>query len=163
MCAPDTRPRRASEGQQSSPEAELNSTTFLKSPKILRARFRWMTSFTSPSPIWDFYFDISEWYTLSACAWTPALMLHLTKPCAKWKVLSLTKPKGKIYKTKSLGHHITKSYPATKNANWSGQHLHCFVSWAWLSDSLLRMVGWFGGGLWHINLCRLFNVKSIFI
>ena len=34
-------------------------------------------------------------------------MLHLTNPCAKQMVLSLTKPKGKIYKTKSLGHYIT--------------------------------------------------------
>ena len=58
--------------------------------------------------IWDFYFDISEWHILPARAWTPALMLHLTNPCAKRKVLSLTKPKGKIYKTKSLGHYITE-------------------------------------------------------
>ena len=54
-----------------------------------------------------FYFDISEWHILSACAWTPALMLHLTNPCVKRKVLSLTKPKGKLYKTKSLCHYIT--------------------------------------------------------
>ena len=53
------------------------------------------------SGIWDFYFDISEWHIL------PALMLHLTNPCAKRKVLSLTKPKGKIYKMKSFGHYIT--------------------------------------------------------
>ena len=33
--------------------------------------------------------------------------LPLTNPCTKRKVLSLTKPKGKIYKTKSLGHYIT--------------------------------------------------------
>ena len=33
--------------------------------------------------------------------------LHLTKPCAKRKVLSLTKPKGRIYKTKSHSHYIT--------------------------------------------------------
>ena len=33
--------------------------------------------------------------------------LYLANPCAKRKVLSLTKPKGKIYKTKSLGHYIT--------------------------------------------------------
>ena len=58
-------------------------------------------------PIWDFYFDISEWHILSARAWTPALMLHLTNPCAKRQVLSLTKPKGKIYKMKSLGNYIT--------------------------------------------------------
>ena len=52
-----------------------------------------------PIPIWDFYFDIAEWHILSARAWTPVLTLHLTNPCAKQKVLSLTKPKGKIYKT----------------------------------------------------------------
>ena len=34
--------------------------------------------------------------------------LHLTNSCAKRKVLSLTKPKGRIYKTKSLGHYITQ-------------------------------------------------------
>ena len=58
-------------------------------------------------PIWEFYFDISEWHIPSARAWTPALMLHLTNPCAKRKVLSLTKPKGKICKTKSLHNYIT--------------------------------------------------------
>ena len=40
-------------------------------------------------------------------AWTPALTLHLTNPCAKRKVRSLTKPKGKLYKTKFIGHYIT--------------------------------------------------------
>ena len=58
-------------------------------------------------PIWDFYFDISEWHIFSMHVWTPALMLHLTNPCTKRKVLILTKPKGKIYKTKSLRHYIT--------------------------------------------------------
>ena len=84
-------------------------TTFSQFPKILSPRFRCMTSLTSPgvNSIWDFYFDISEWHILSARAWTPALMLHLTNPCAEGKILSLTKPKGKIYKTKSLGNYIT--------------------------------------------------------
>ena len=36
-------------------------------------------------------------------------MLHLTNPCDKRKVHSLTKPKGKLYKTKSLGNYITQS------------------------------------------------------
>ena len=36
-------------------------------------------------PTWDFYFDISRWHILSARAWTPALMLRLTNPCAKPK------------------------------------------------------------------------------
>ena len=57
--------------------------------------------------IWDFYFDLYEWHILSARAWTPALMLHLTNPCAKRKVLCLTKPKGKLYKTKSPRNYIT--------------------------------------------------------
>ena len=60
-----------------------------------------------PFTIWDFYFDISERHNFSARAWTSALMLHLTNPCTKRKVLSLNKSKSKIYKTKSLGNYIT--------------------------------------------------------
>ena len=57
--------------------------------------------------IWNFYFDICEWRILPAHEWTPALMLHLTNPCTKRKVLILTKPRGKIYKTKYLRHYST--------------------------------------------------------
>ena len=67
-----------------------------------------MTSFTSPSPIWDFHFDISEWHILPARAREHLRScLHLSNPCAKRRVLSLTKPNGKIYEMKSLGHYIT--------------------------------------------------------
>ena len=52
-------------------------------------------------------------------AWTPALMLHLTNPCAKRKVLSLTKPKSKIYKTKSLGHYFTISMKLFFVLHWT--------------------------------------------
>ena len=88
---------------------KLNSLTFLKSPKSsANTSSAWRHSHLLVLfSIWDFYFDISEWHILPACASTPALMLHLTNPCVKRKVLSLTKPKGKIYKTKSLGHYIT--------------------------------------------------------
>ena len=77
-----------------------------------------------PITLWDFYFDISEWHTLSARAWTHALMLHLAlsvnvAPCTKRKVLILTKPKGKIYKTKSLRHYITNGTP----------HFPCLPGW----------------------------------
>ena len=41
---------------------------------------------------------------------------HLTNPCAKRKVLSLTKPKGRIYKTKSLGHYITICHKNTSSS-----------------------------------------------
>ena len=92
----------------------LNSLLFLKSPKSsAHASGAWRHSHPLVSiPIWDFYFDISEWHILSARAWTPALMLHLTNPCAKRKVRSLTKPKGKIYKTKSLRNYIIYIYIA---------------------------------------------------
>ena len=108
---PCAHPPKASASKRKSPfffrRQDSTPLTFFKSPKTLRAHFRCMTSFTSPSPIWDFYFDISEWHILRARTWTPALMLHLTNPCTKRKVLSLTKPKGRIYETKSLGHYIT--------------------------------------------------------
>ena len=58
--------------------------------------------------IWDFYFDISERHILPAPA-----REHLRSYCTELthalsrKVLGLTKPKGKIYKRKSLGHYIT--------------------------------------------------------
>ena len=45
-------------------------------------------------------------------------MLHLTNPCAKRKVLSLTKPKGKIYKTKSLRNYITQSCGHFHTTQW---------------------------------------------
>ena len=93
---PDARPRRASESQPSSSDVFSN----------LSPRFRCVTSLTSP--IWDFYCDISELHVHSVRAREHLhSCLHLTNPCAKRKVLSLTKLKGKIYKTKSLGHYIT--------------------------------------------------------
>ena len=98
------------ESQPSSSDAKTQPTDFSQIPQILRASFRCMTSFAIPGHIFYlgfFYFDISEWHILPTCAWAPVLMLHLTNPCAKWKVLSLTKPNGKTYKTKSLGHYIT--------------------------------------------------------
>ena len=63
-----------------------------------------MTSITSPVifPIWGFYCDISDCHIRPARVNTCTQCVRLTNPCTKRKVLSLTKPKGKIYKTKSL-------------------------------------------------------------
>ena len=95
----------SSESQPSSFEAGTQLTAF--SQISAHASGAWCHPNTLVLiPIWDFYFDISEWHILSAHAWIPALMLHLTNPYAKWKVLSLTKPKGKIYKTKSVSNYI---------------------------------------------------------
>ena len=108
--APSAQSRLASpssESQPSSSEAGTQLTAF--SQITTQASCAWRHPNTLVAiPIWDFYFDISEWHILSTRAWTPALMLHLTNPCAKWKVLRLTKPKGKIYKTKSLSNYITE-------------------------------------------------------
>ena len=98
-------PRRAPKVNLLPPRQELSSLLFLKSHPTLPLRD--ITHHLVPIPIWDFYFDISEWHILSARAWTPAVMLHLTNPWAKRKVLGLTKPKGKIHKTKPLGNYIT--------------------------------------------------------
>ena len=86
---------------------KLNKLTFLKSQPTLPVHD--VTHIFCSISYLGFYFDICEWCVLSARAWTPAFMLHLTNPCAKRKVLSLTKPKGKIYKTKSPGYYITVS------------------------------------------------------
>ena len=99
----------------SRPGLNLNSLAFLKSPQILRARFRCMTSFTSPGHTLSGIFILTSVNDTSS----PRVRQHLcsslllTNPCAKRKVLSLTKPKGRIYKTKPLGHYITTSLQRT--------------------------------------------------
>ena len=69
---------------------ELKSLLFVKSQKSSTdASGAWRHSHPLVSiSIWDFYFDISEWH-----------------------ILILTKPKGKIYKTKSLRNYITVVVP----------------------------------------------------
>ena len=80
----------------------LNSLLLFKITKNPSPSLPGMTSFTSPIlfPIWGFYCDICDYYTLPARAWKPALMFTPTH------ALSLTKPKDKIYKTKN--DNITK-------------------------------------------------------
>ena len=109
-CAtPATRPQRASKSQPSSSEAGTQLSDFFSNPQnpphmllvhdvihILRSHFLSGVSIVTSLN------DTSAQRTreqLRSC-------LHLTNPCSKQKVLSLTKPKGKIYKTKSLGHYI---------------------------------------------------------
>ena len=135
-CAPDTMSRQARESQPSSSDNKTQLTDFSQISAhasghdvihIPRSYF----------PIWGFYFDISELHILPARASTPALKLHLNNPCAKRKVLSLTKPKGKIYKTKSLGHYITRTHFFIKI--WSlplySQRVVFLVCEKWVGDS----------------------------
>ena len=63
-------PQRAPKVDPSHSESSSQLPDFFKSPQILRARFRCMTSFRFPR---DFYFDICERHILPARASTPVL------------------------------------------------------------------------------------------
>ena len=92
------------ESQPSSPEARTQLTAFSQIPKSSAHA----SGHDVPHIAWSQFLSgifilTSLNDTSSPRAWTPAL----TNQCAKRKVLSLTKPKGKIYKTKPLGNYIT--------------------------------------------------------
>ena len=89
--------------------SNLNSLLLFKITKNPSPLLPGMTSFTSPVPfsIWGFYWDICDCHILPARVWTPALMSAPTHVLSR-KVLSLTKPKDKIYKTKN--DNIKKSF-----------------------------------------------------
>ena len=72
--------------------------------------------------------------------------LPLTNSCAKRKALSLTKPKGKIYRTKSLGHYITIYQP--------------FISQ--LVDSSLVKFGLFQTQVFHKRFHLILRKKTTF-
>ena len=87
----------SSESQSSSSEAGTHLTAFSQISAHASGAWRHQNILV-PISIWDFYFDISEWYILSTRAWTPALMLRLTNLCAKRNVRCLTKPKARYIK-----------------------------------------------------------------
>ena len=91
------------ESQPSLSDAGTRQTAFLKSPKS--SALSGMMSFTSSGPI--SYRGIFILTSVNDTTSPRALMLHHTNPCTKRKVLILTKPKGKIYKTRSLRNYIT--------------------------------------------------------
>ena len=96
-------PLRASESHPSSSDRKTQLTDFLQNPPNHPRALPVHNVIHIPKSqfsILDFYFDICERHIFPARVLTPALKFAP-------KVLSLTKPKGKIYKTKSLGHYIT--------------------------------------------------------
>ena len=80
----------------------LNSQLLFKITENPSRSLPGMTSLTFPVlfPIWGFYCDICDCHILPPRAWTPALMSAPTHALSQ-KVLSRTKPKDKIYKTKN--------------------------------------------------------------
>ena len=89
--------------------SNLNSPLLFKITKNPSPSLPGMTSFTSPVlfSIWGFYCDICDCHILPARAWTPTLMTGPTHALNR-KVVSLTKLKDKIYKTKN--YNIKKSF-----------------------------------------------------
>ena len=109
MCGTRLKASASSESQPSSSEAETQLTFFSnpqnppRTPPVHDATHIPRSHFLSGVSIVTSVNDTSALRArehLRSC-------LHLTNPCTKRKVLSLTKQKGKIYKTKSLGHYIT--------------------------------------------------------
>ena len=87
-----------------------NSLLLFKITKNPSPSLPGMTSFTSQAlfPIWGFYCDICDCHILRTRVNTCVNVC--TYPCSKPKVLSLLKPKDKIYKTKN--DNIKKNPPA---------------------------------------------------
>ena len=99
------------ESQPSRSDAGTQLTNFSQIPKIVSASGHDIIHLTRSYFLsGNFYFDICKWHILLTRAWTPALMLHLTNPCTKRKVLILTKPKGKICKIRSLRNYFTAEH-----------------------------------------------------
>ena len=95
-------PLRDSKNQLSPSKSETQLNAFFQIPKS--SALPGMTSFTSlvQFPIWSFYCDISDCHIRPTRVNTCTQLTHaVTNPCTKRKVLSLTKPKGKIYETKN--------------------------------------------------------------
>ena len=90
-----TRGARNAESRLTSPRSESQLTLFFKSPKS--SALPGMVSFTSPVYFLSGVFIVTSVIVTS----TPHARehLHTTNPCTKRKVLSITKPKSKIYKT----------------------------------------------------------------
>ena len=98
------------ESQPSLRTQEVNSLLFLKFQKSsAHASGTWRHS----SPLVPFLSGVLFWHLWMthpprARVNTCAQLTHaLTHPCTTQKVLSLTKPKGKVYKTRSIRNYIT--------------------------------------------------------
>ena len=93
----------SSENRLSSSSVESQQTVFSNSPNR-QPRFRAWRHSSSQSHFLSRVFTVISLIVTSPRA--RAQFVHLT--CTKRKVLSLTKPKGKIYKTKFLRNYITR-------------------------------------------------------
>ena len=108
--APVTRPLRASESHPSSSDRKTQLNWFFSNPpkSSVHASGAWCHSHPLVNLSLGFLFW-HQWTThpprarVNTCAQVCPELTHVLSR----KVFNLTKPKGKIYKTKSLGHYIT--------------------------------------------------------
>ena len=110
---------------------------YSKSLRIPAHRFRaWSHSHPSSVlfPIWGFYCDICDCHILPARAWTPAWMSAPTHALSQ-KVLSLTKPKDKIYKTKNDNIKKNPSAIIQQDASVFSFHLSFFQTFCLSQNS----------------------------
>ena len=153
--APATKPWRAPKGNTLLRTLKLHPLTFLKSPKSsAHTSGAWRHS----HPAVTFLSGVSILTSLNDTSAPRARehlrsCLHLTNPRAKRKVLSLTKQKDKIYKTKSLGHYITilaRTYVVIVTGQSTGRRVFksCTESFAF-HITLIERHEWI-----HVNPCR---------
>ena len=84
---------------------------------------------------------------------------------------SIFKGSSAVLNSELLSYWLPNQGWRTKSAqlvthNWIGWLVGWLVGWSWIFLCRRRFCFirlWFGLVLWHINLCRLFNAKSIFI
>ena len=106
--APATRPLRARKSHPSSSDCKTQ-LNWLSSKSSARASGAWrhshpqVTIFYLGFLFWHLWMTHPPCVRINTCAQVCTYLTHVLSQ----KVLSLTKPKGKIYKTKSLGHYIT--------------------------------------------------------
>ena len=107
-AAPAARHRQAPKVNRLLRTLKLNSLAFLKFPKSsAHASGTWRHSHLLVISYLGFILTSVNDASSPRAREHLRSCLHLTNPCTKRKFLSPTKPKGKIYKTKSLGHYIT--------------------------------------------------------
>ena len=136
-CAPRSPPRSGPKNQLATSQSKSQLPTFFQNHQESQPIASGHDVIHIPSLIsfWGFYCDICVCHILPTRAWTPALMSAPTYALSR-KVLSLTKPKDKIYKTKndnikkiSLRNYIRRLHHVQTTCNMAFSASPLWVVW----------------------------------